>query len=1216
ISGDAGDDKLVGDSGNDIIAGGGGNDLVYGGDDDDCISGGQGADTIFGQDGDDQIRGDGGNDSINGGAGNDRLDGGTGSDDLMGRSGNDTLLGGAGNDKLEGGSGSDDIVGGLGNDSLFGGSGADDFILGHGFDNDGDGDCDELELGIGNDTISDFDVQNGDRIVIHSQLAGMNGANLAADIDGDDVILTIMSTAETIRIEGLVNEIEGIDVDSPFFNPDALLPLLLKTEADGEGKGVIYIEDNCYGRFACNPDLPETGWTVMFDDPMPVWMDLLTDEVGDTSINTTQQEIAAIYVENDANVENHGGALFFDICASNPPTIEVTPAENFIEDLDASMQNLFQQGTISFDDIDETDTIALSFGNNAVPVWSTGLSLDLIDPTLQQAIIDGFSFPETIDVDPPGSVPWTYDLTADLDFLALGEEINWAYEIFVTDSEGTVSSEILEFTLIGTNDAPTVEVQSNGVPGQSVFLEDSDASAQILPYFIDLDHDDPDYTDTLDILIESNDDASWSGGVIDPVLAATLNSGAGLDGANAFNVDTPGTAVGAFPTGPVDLDFLREGETLNWSYTVTVTDPHGATDTDQAYFEVIGTNDRPEAENLAFTLSEDDSSAPVDDAANINGYDLLTGTPLTESFVYSDDDVNDTHTVEIVGLTEISPGVYQTIDNEGYAYGQLTNNGDGTFTFDPLDDFQHLDEGESRTVTFQYQVRDDSGVGTMPGAPSESELSEVRTVTLTIEGEDDADQVHNATLNFETDDQSIWGTGPAFVPDVDLPFIGFDTGYQSLDATIWGGINITSGAIIDGLNTLVNIGEVVVETACDIFTLGLADCDVDFGTVNSVSVPGISTSGFFDARVGVQPYFFLNGGSLDADIEVDVVFTADRQVEQGKEVTIGSAYTMDGGSTFVTDGPSVQFGLDFILDIAAELDLSIFGQTISLFDFDTSGIGTGTLGEPGFNIFDVSPGDSFEIPLPAMSELEVFNPDFGVTGTPNGPNSLFGSDSEDLAELTLDLDGAASALIPALPPLGGGDEFSLSQSFGELGTLDVFTVGYSWDLLDVDLVGALDAIQNFTLSIDDLPLVATLEDGSLVTGFSVGENIVFDIPESSDFDVDTDGDADGLLDFDVDIDMEALFENVTELGFDLDLVIGLLRLEAYFTSDFATDLNFSLFDGVIPSLPFDPDQNDGFLIGDTIPLIEDATLATLYNDEFEVEGWNNPQETGFEFDVA
>ena len=86
---------------------------------------------------------DNSNDVINGQGGNDSIDGKSGNDLLRGDAGNDTLVGGAGNDTL---------VGGAGNDTLVGGAGSDRFVYN--------------TSGLGNDTITDFNNSQGDKIVL------------------------------------------------------------------------------------------------------------------------------------------------------------------------------------------------------------------------------------------------------------------------------------------------------------------------------------------------------------------------------------------------------------------------------------------------------------------------------------------------------------------------------------------------------------------------------------------------------------------------------------------------------------------------------------------------------------------------------------------------------------------------------------------------------------------------------------------------------------------------------------------------------------------------------------------------------------------------------------------------------------------------------------------------------------------------------------------
>ncbi|MDU8913745.1 Ig-like domain-containing protein [Aestuariicoccus sp. MJ-SS9] len=680
-----------------------------------------------------------------------------------------------------------------------------------------------------------------------------------------------------------------------------------------------------------------------------------------------------------------------------------------------------------------------------------------------------------------------------------------------------------------------------------------------------------------------------------------------IDGLELGTLFVSDDGFATFTANGADVDKLAHDDIRTWEFTYETVSSVGNLASADALLTIDGQNDQPVAFDRVLSVGEDDAF----DTVQSPQFGELNGDGVTGRFVGTDIDDGDVLSFEIIS---------EPVDVYGNQYGQVVNNGDGTFTFNPTDEFQFLEAGETRDVTFQYVAIDDSGVGTSPVFPEETERSAPATVTITVEGADDADLSLADQLLFRTTDRSIWNSNEAFSLAPDIPFLGF-TFNESLDATLWNGITLDSGVVLDVLNGFVDAGEVVLETACDIFTLGLADCDVDFGNIDNITIPGISTAGNAYAKVGLQPYFFLNAGEVDAEVPVDVVFTAPRQVEAGDTITIGSAYTIDGGATFQTSGPSVQFGIDFVLDIVADLTLNALGSSIELFDFDTGDfLETGVLGEPGFNIFDVGPGSTTEIELPLDSTLTLTVPDFGATGTPVNPDNsrLEGSDEEEFVDLTIDVDALIS-LIPGVPPFGGGDSFGLDFDFGELGNLDIASFSYGWDLLDIDLQGILSAVQDFSMSITDLPLLARLEDGvTEITGFSLGDDVTFDVPEDSSFDADVDGDADGLMDFDIEVDIEALFEHQSSLELDMNLILGLLRFTAGVTSDFISDdLEFSLFDGLVPSLPFDPDPDDGFLIGGTIPLIEDARLATLFDDEFPLEGWNTETNTtDLFFDVA
>jgi len=103
------------------------------------------------------------NNTIHGLDGNDILRTGIGNDRLFGDAGRDSLFGGRGTDRLWGGVGNDRLSGDTGNDILSGDGGADSFIF---------------HKGTGVDTISDFDLAEGDRLVLNDTL--WNGQVLTA----------------------------------------------------------------------------------------------------------------------------------------------------------------------------------------------------------------------------------------------------------------------------------------------------------------------------------------------------------------------------------------------------------------------------------------------------------------------------------------------------------------------------------------------------------------------------------------------------------------------------------------------------------------------------------------------------------------------------------------------------------------------------------------------------------------------------------------------------------------------------------------------------------------------------------------------------------------------------------------------------------------------------------------------------------------------------
>jgi Ca2+-binding RTX toxin-like protein len=191
-----------------------GNDLVVGSVATDVVNGNRGSDTINGGNGTDYIRGGMDADLINGDLANDILNGNIGNDNVNGGNGDDFVRGGQDNDLLNGNSGNDVLIGDRGSDTLVGGSGADTFVL--------RGDTAQSDAALA-DRIFDFDINQGDRIIIVADGFGADDVivGVTDDINGDtlsDAFLQIASTGEflgtVITNSGRIDVLNAISIVS------------------------------------------------------------------------------------------------------------------------------------------------------------------------------------------------------------------------------------------------------------------------------------------------------------------------------------------------------------------------------------------------------------------------------------------------------------------------------------------------------------------------------------------------------------------------------------------------------------------------------------------------------------------------------------------------------------------------------------------------------------------------------------------------------------------------------------------------------------------------------------------------------------------------------------------------------------------------------------------------------------------------------------------
>jgi Ca2+-binding RTX toxin-like protein len=209
----------------------------------DHLNGTTSENMLFSGRGDDDVAGKAGNDMLSGGSGNDMVWGGSGNDRLTGGTGNDLLVGGFGADKMDGGNGNDVLLSRSDagemvaaqdgttqifadetaafkavNDVLTGGRGADTFrfeglvnakdeIVAKHVNADGTIDWagvtgennnvhDHWVDGFGNDTITDFNRKQGDKIEISAHTAEVKSIDhIDTNHDGraDTSVITVIS---------------------------------------------------------------------------------------------------------------------------------------------------------------------------------------------------------------------------------------------------------------------------------------------------------------------------------------------------------------------------------------------------------------------------------------------------------------------------------------------------------------------------------------------------------------------------------------------------------------------------------------------------------------------------------------------------------------------------------------------------------------------------------------------------------------------------------------------------------------------------------------------------------------------------------------------------------------------------------------------------------------------------------------------------------------
>lgn len=442
--------------------------------------------------------------------------------------------------------------------------------------------------------------------------------------------------------------------------------------------------------------------------------------------------------------------------ATSTITITVTgendgpTAEDFddatTEDDDLS-GNLLADGNAQ--DVDQSDVLTIT-AFNATGVGDVALNGAAAAVTLASGA--------RLTVNPDGD--YTLDPNGAFEALSPGETAIEAFSFTVSDGNGGETTQTATITINGVNDAP-------------VAVDDTATTDQDTGTLVDILGNDSD--------VDSN---------FTLTSVTTPDNGGRVDAANGVFFD---------PNG--QFDFLGQGQQTTTTFTYTITDDEGATDTADVVVTVTGLNDGPITSPLSATTDEDRAAFM---------FDLLTNQI----------DVDDGDVLSVENFVEIVTtfGAFSVANN--------------IFTFDARQ-FDNLNAGDSQTITYGYDVVDSFG------ARATNQL------TLTVEGRDEGLVATDDNFSITEDD--------ILTDDV------------SLNDTVGTGVISLDQDVAAGLLTLNTDGTFTFDTNGEFDSLADGDLDsVMFTYVIDDGVSTAMATATIDI-IGVNDGLIADGGLLFTD---------------------------------------------------------------------------------------------------------------------------------------------------------------------------------------------------------------------------------------------------------------------------------------------------------------------------------------------------------------
>ena len=434
-----------------------------------------------------------------------------------------------------------------------------------------------------------------------------------------------------------------------------------------------------------------------------------------------------------------------------------------------------------------------------------------------------------------------YDPNGQFDSVAAGSTDRDSFTYTISDGKGGTDTATVNVTINGVNDAP--EAVNDSV------TTDQDSSVNVTVLSNDSDIDGDSLTVTL-----------ADGTALTVGSPVTLSSGA------TVTLQSNGT-IDYDPNG--QFDSVADGSTGSDSFTYTISDGKGGTDTATVNVTINGVNDAPEAVNDSVTTDQDSS--------------------VNVAVLSNDSDIDgDSLTVTLADGTALTVGTPVTLSSGA----TVTLQANGTIDYDPNGQFDSVADGSTGSDSFTYTISDGKG-GT-----------DTATVNVTVNGVNDAPDAVNDSV---TTDQNNSVNVAVLSNDSDIDGDSLTVTLADGSAlTVGSPVTLSSGATV----TLQSNGTIDYDpngqfdsvadgsTDSDSFTYTISDGKggTDTATVN-VTVNGVNDApDAVNDLVTTDQDSSVNVAVLSNDSDVDgdslTVTLAD-----GTTLTVGTPLTLSSGAT-------------------------------------------------------------------------------------------------------------------------------------------------------------------------------------------------------------------------------------------------------------------------------------------------------------------------------